>query len=130
MVDRKTLVDSNIFIEILLRQKKEKECSQFVYDNFETICISQFALNSVALICFRNKKYFLFNHFLTDIASHIPVLTLTISDLLQIDFIISHYGLDYDDAYQYIAAKSNNLEITTLDADFKKVQTEIKINFL
>jgi predicted nucleic acid-binding protein len=39
-------------------------------------------------------------------------------------------NLDFDDSYQYLVALQNNLEIATLDQDFKKVQNQIKVHFL
>lgn len=38
--------------------------------------------------------------------------------------------LDFDDSYQYTIALQNNLEIATLDQDFKKVSNKIKVHFL
>jgi len=31
------------------------------------------------------------------------------------------YNLDFDDAYQYVMAKTYNLRLVTMDMDFKKV---------
>ena len=38
--------------------------------------------------------------------------------------------LDFDDAYQYKVANDYNLEIVTMDNDFKKVKRDIKVIFL
>jgi uncharacterized protein len=128
MDGRRYLIDTNVFIEILLEQVKKADCQKFIYDNFAEITISQFSLHSIALICYRKKSFDLFNIFLNDIVAHIPLITLSIPELLSIRNFITI--LDYDDAYQLITAQTHQLEITTLDTDFKKVQNQIKVYFL
>jgi predicted nucleic acid-binding protein len=38
--------------------------------------------------------------------------------------------LDFDDAYQYKIANDHNLEIVTMDSDFKSVKDKVKVIFL
>ena len=77
MVDRRYLVDRNIFLEILLSQTKQKDCKKFVEDHFPEITLSPFTLNSIGISCFKNKRADLFTAFLYDLASSLPILTLT-----------------------------------------------------
>lgn len=55
------LVDTNIFLEILLHQENSKECKLFLDNNIVALHISDFSLHSIGVILFRNKKreYFL-----------------------------------------------------------------------
>ena len=130
MVDRRYLVDTNIFLEILLSQTKQKDCKEFVEDHFPEITLSQFTLNSIGISCFKNKRADLFTGFLYDLASSLPILTLTPPQLILLETTINSNLLDYDDSYQLITAQIHNLEIVTLDQDFKKVQNQIKVHFL
>ena len=40
------------------------------------------------------------------------------------------YSLDFDDAYQFTLAKTNDLKIKTMDKDFRNVKNEVEIEFL
>jgi len=44
------LADTNIFLEILLRQEKIKKCRKFLDENFGSLHISDFSLHSVGII--------------------------------------------------------------------------------
>ncbi|MEO8711468.1 MAG: hypothetical protein ABI405_05055, partial [Parafilimonas sp.] len=78
----------------------------------------------------KNKINNIFSSFLQDIVSFIPILTLDVSQLILLEQTFKNFNLDYDDSYQLIAAQANNLEIVTLDKDFKKIKDSIKTHFL
>jgi predicted nucleic acid-binding protein len=67
---------------------------------------------------------------LTDIIPHATILSLPKDKYSDLNLIAEKYSLDFDDSYQVILAKENNLEILTMDKDFKKVKDEIKVKFL
>jgi predicted nucleic acid-binding protein len=50
------LIDTNIFLEILLSQKQKDICKEFLVSNTEHIYISDFSLHSIGVILFRNNK--------------------------------------------------------------------------
>ena len=75
MVDRRCLIDTNVFLEVLLLQAKQKDCKKFIEDHFDEIALTQFTLNSIGIGCYRNKRPDLFTTFLNDIVSFLPVLT-------------------------------------------------------
>ena len=47
------LVDTNIFLEILLKQNKSESCKAFLDKNIGAISISDFTLHSIGVILFR-----------------------------------------------------------------------------
>jgi len=47
------LVDTNIFLEILLKQEKSEACKSFLSKNKGAINISDFTLHSIGVILFR-----------------------------------------------------------------------------
>ena len=58
------LVDTNIFLEILLQQNKSKNCKLFLDKNSGVLNISDFFLHSIGVILFRNKKEKIFLKFM------------------------------------------------------------------
>jgi len=50
------LLDTNIFLEILLDQEKKSACQKFISKNSDKIAISDFSFHSIAVILFRYKK--------------------------------------------------------------------------
>ena len=111
------LIDSNIFLEILLEQEQRALCKQFITDNLADICISDFTLHSIAVVTFRKAN--LFTQFTQDMLPHLDVLTLPKSYYAQMNTVAQSLNLDFDDAYQYCIAKCYDLKLVTLDKDFK-----------
>jgi len=70
------LVDTNIFLEILLEQEKKEKCKKFLNENIESLCISDFSLHSIGVILFRNNKEEVFKNFVDDIIPNIEIVTL------------------------------------------------------
>ncbi|MCK5719482.1 MAG: PIN domain-containing protein [Thiomargarita sp.] len=125
------LIDTNVFLEILLEQEQCTLCKQFIADNFTNICISDFTLHSIGVVTFRKKKPELFNRFTQDMLSHIDILTLPKSNYEQMNTIAQSLNLDFDDAYQYSIAKYYNLKLVTLDKDFKNLNLDdVEVIFL
>lgn len=83
----KYLIDTNVFLEILLNQEKKELCKKCLTDRFGEIAISDFSLHSVGMILFRNKKFELLNSFVNDVLSQIEILTLRNKQYLEISQI-------------------------------------------
>lgn len=126
----KYLVDTNIFLEILLNQDRKDDCKVFLEENIKQLYISDFSLHSIGVILFRNKKEKIFNMFVTDIMQNIEILSLTKFKYSNLDDIKKKYQLDFDDSYQLAIAQDHYLKIATMDFDFKKVSDTQKVLFL
>ena len=124
------LVDTNIFLEILLEQEKKEKCKKFLNENIESLCISDFSLHSIGVILFRNNKEEVFKNFVDDIIPNIEIVTLPRNSYKDLPKVKKTLGLDFDDAYQYKTAEQHNLKIVTMDKDFEKVKDKITIIFL
>jgi len=124
------LIDTNIFLEILLSQKLKDICKEFLVSNIEHIYISDFSLHSIGVILFRNNKETVFNKFVKDIIHKIKILTLSEELYSDLGGVKEEFGLDFDDSYQFKTAEEYGLAIVTQDKDFKKVSAKIKITFL
>lgn len=124
------LVDTNIFLEVLLDQEKQDICKRFLDANVGNLHISDFSLHSIGVILFRNKREDIFQKFVRDAITDIEVITLSKRSYEDLAEIKGRAGLDFDDTYQYKIAKEYGLEIVTLDRDFEKVRNSVSIKFL
>lgn len=109
----KYLADTNIFLEILLGQQNSAFCKEFLSDVKNEVFISDFSLHTIGVILFRESNYESYNKFLSDIKSNIGVLSLPIKK--------------YSSIIQ--AAEKFNLRIKTQDRDFKRIKSEITVEF-
>jgi uncharacterized protein len=117
------LVDTNVFLEILLAQAHADEAKELLrkvgqHDFF----ISDFALHSIGLILLRQRKPEVFRRFLADVIVHAGVVQLSLSPLEMGEVInaAASFRLDFDDAYQYAVAERYGLEIVSFDGDFDR----------
>jgi len=117
------LIDSNIWLELLLEQEKAEEVRQFL-ETVETdeISMTEFTLYSIGLIT-------IFREFISDILeeSCVERICLSASDFKKLLSVRQKFGLDFDDAYQYVAAKSNGLILVSFDTDFDRTDINRKM---
>ncbi len=121
------LIDTNIYLEILLGQACKEECKDFLSDNANNLYLSDFSLHSIGVILFRYDKKAEFQEFYNDIYPTVKIITLNYYNSLFNNSL--KYKLDFDDLYQYCVAKENGLKIVTMDRDFKKVD-DIDVLFI
>lgn len=117
------LVDTNVWLELLLEQEKAEEVRQF-FQKVEPrlLAMTEFSLYSIGIILTRLKKDDVFQDFLSDTIedSGIAKIRLDTQGLKELLAARSQFQLDFDDAYQYIAAKKHNLTIISFDSDFER----------
>lgn len=116
------LVDTNIFLEGLLEQEKAQTVRSFFEEiDLDRIFMTDLSLHSVGIILFRLGEYKIFGAFLDDlIIEGIGTLSLEPRDLKTMDKVAQEFHLDFDDAYQYVAAQKHNLQLISFDTDFDK----------
>jgi uncharacterized protein len=124
------LIDTNIFLEILLSQEQSKKCKKELSEKIDTLHISDFSLHSIGVILFRYNNELIFNKFIADVLPIVDILTLSKKGYEKIAEVKQNFGLDFDDAYQYMIASENGLTIVTMDKDFKSIANHINIKFL
>lgn len=71
------LVDTNVFLEILLDQNKKEICKNFLRSNIENLFISDFSLHSIGLILFKYNRSRQFLTFLEDVLDKLEILSLS-----------------------------------------------------
>jgi predicted nucleic acid-binding protein len=124
------LLDTNIFLEILLDQDKKEICKNFLETHSGEIFISDFSLHSIGVILYRNNKSDIFNQFLEDTLDKIEIITLSKEKYREIIDVYIQYKLDFDDSYQFLLAQENQMTIVSQDADFKIIDKIASIRFL
>ena len=126
----KYLLDTNIFLEIILRQVRSAVSKQFILEHLQEIAISDFSLHPIGVILYRRKKLHLYAEFIRDLGEKLQLVVLPVDALENIHSVITESGLDFDDAYQLIAAQTFGLEIVTFDRDFRRVVRGVSVHLL
>ena len=120
------LIDTNIFLEILLEQDNADKCTEF-FENAakqQTTClVTSYTLHSIETILSNLKRFPVLIAFLEDLLDNqwIRHYHTTPEEELLVIRSMSEIGLDFDDALQYHIAKKFNATIVTYDRHFKKI---------
>jgi predicted nucleic acid-binding protein len=124
------LVDTNVFLEILLNQGGRKKCEAFLQGEKGAAWISDFTLHSIGVLLFRHKRADLFDRFTADTLPQFTILSLSDADYSELAQVSARHGLDFDDAYQFLVARENNLAVATQDKDFQRVRNVVNVRLL
>ncbi len=118
------LIDTNIFLEVLLGRQKCAECVSLlkkVANGNMVGLTSSFAIHSIELVLLANGKGTALKKFLKELASmeNLFIYHTVISDELKIIDLMEKTGLGFDDAIQYFVAKQFNCKaIISFDKHF------------
>ncbi len=119
------LVDTNVWLELLLGQEKEAEVRQFLQRaDANLLSVTDFSIYSIGIILIRLKQEDVFVDFISDTIEDSGVMWLTLDtpDLKKIPTIRQRYNLDFDDCYQYMAAEKYNYSIVSFDNHFDRTE--------
>ncbi|NJE05700.1 PIN domain-containing protein [Thermococcus sp. M36] len=115
------LVDTNVFLEILLDQENADNAERFLRETPPSeLAVSDFSVYSIGIILFRQKKHGVFREFVEDVLLRggLSLLRLTPFDFESLVEASRKFHLDFDDAYQYTLARKYGLRIVSYDSDF------------
>ena len=117
------LLDTNIFLEVLLNREYSPVIRNFLTRDTDTsFFITDFSLYSIGIFLTRRKQFDEFREFLDDIEERdIRVISLSLPELKQVSSVCRQYDLDFDDAYQFVAADQNQLKLVSIDHDFDRI---------
>jgi len=119
------LLDTNIFLEVILDQERAKE-ARTILSKIEghEFFISDYSLHSIGLLLFRRGQHEVFRQFLEDmiLGVGVAVIGLSAQEMKGIIQVAQQFGLDFDDAYQYVVAERYGLTIVSFDADFDRTE--------
>jgi len=117
------LVDTNIWLERLLDQARANEVGSFLdHIPSEQIFITDFSFHSIGIVMSRLNQKEALLRFIRDAFSDgaVALVHLDPTDTQQLVRIMDEFKLDFDDAYQYMAAEKYNLIIVSFDGDFDR----------
>ena len=118
----KYLLDTNIILAYLLGQEKAEECERLMrLLPIQDLAISVFSLHSIGVILTRRRLISVFQAWVREfVGAGVPIVAMSGMELMMVSKITERMGLDFDDAYQYIAARRHDLTIISLDGDFDR----------
>ena len=119
------LVDSNIWLEVLLEQEKSADAVKFLTSiDSNRLFITDFTVYSMGIILTRLGRSDVFDRFVQDTItdSGVEMIRISLNEMSVISAITKQYGLDFDDAYQYALAEKHDLTIVSYDSDFDRTE--------
>jgi predicted nucleic acid-binding protein len=115
------LLDTNIWLERLLGQAQSAVVGQLL-DQLpaEQMILTDFTLHSLGVILNRLGQRAVFTVFVQDVLidASVGMSSLPSTAMSRVVAVMDHFGLDFDDAYQYVAAERDDLSIVSFDGHF------------
>ena len=115
------LLDTNVPMEVLLHQDRESEARQVLANRAgHDLYLAAFSLNSIGVILFRRNLHLAFTDFVADMleSGRLALISLPADAMRGLADTAVALSLDFDDAYQYVAAEQHGLDIVSYDAHF------------
>jgi len=122
------LVDTNIFLEVLLSQRRKDECKKFLgmlRDGKVEGVVTDFTIHSIIVLMDGFGKLDELKVFLSSLTAYkgLYVYTTSIFDEVDAIKVAKKNNLDMDDAIQYVVALSINADaIVSFDRDFDNLR--------
>ena len=117
------LVDTNVWLELLLNQERAEEVRDF-FGTMEPnlLALTDFTLYSLGIILTRLGKDQAFSDFTADTLERgeVTSLRLNIADMRDLLAVGQQFRLNFDDAYQYLAAEKHGFVLVSFDSDFDR----------
>ena len=117
------LLDTNVWLERLLAQAKSDEVGKFL-DRVPSneLFLTDFAFHSICIILLRLKKETALRDFVQDlfVDGEVTTISLTPDETLHLLDEMNNFSLDFDDAYQYVAAEKYGLVLVSFDSDLDR----------
>ena len=117
------LLDTNIFLEVILSREYSKVIQDFLNRDITTaLFISDFSVFSVGIFLVRRNLSDQFCTFIEDLEMRdIRTISINANELKEIPHWCKKFDLDFDDAYQYAIADRFRLKLVSLDHDFDRI---------
>jgi len=124
------LLDTNIFLEVMLqRDKSEAAKNLFIVNPSTDLFITDFSLHSIGVFLFQRNRPETYVRFVKDviIETGVTVIGLDPQEVPALAEVSKRFCLDFDDSYQYAVAQKYGLEIMSFDSDFDRTERGRKI---
>jgi predicted nucleic acid-binding protein len=117
------LLDTNIFLEVLLSQSRADEAKALLSETERfAMFVSDYSLHSIGTILFRRNMHAVFWGFIEDVLTNAGFAEVSLQPA-ELGLVVESavkWRMDFDDAYQVSAAKKFGLAIVSFDTDFDK----------
>jgi hypothetical protein len=123
--EARLLLDSSVLLEFLLNQERAEEVARFFNETLEAgLYVTDFSVHAVAIILVRKKRAEMLAKFVDDLffIRGAQVIRFDLDDVAAVAARATALGLDFDDAYQYVAAEKHSLTLVSFDADFDRTE--------
>lgn len=123
------LVDTNVWLERLLDQELSEDVGDFLKSvPSDRLAITDFAFHSIGVVLNRLNQTSVLSRFAQDafIDGDVVLIRLEPEDTNELLSAIDRFNLNFDDAYQYVAAEKHNLTVVSLDSDFDRTERKRK----
>lgn len=117
------LVDTNIWLERLLEQDRSGDVGAFLATTpSDMLFCTDFCYHSIGVILCRLDFSDLFLAFTKDLfyEGGVRLVRLGPGTMEEVVGAMKVYSLDFDDAYQYCAAKNNGFSLVSFDTDLDR----------
>ncbi len=119
------LLDTNIWLERLLGQQRSDEVGGLLGRvSCDRLFMTDFTFHSIGIILLRQKRTEAYLRFVADtlIDGGVGLVGLSPQDSRGLVDVMTRFPLDFDDAYQYLAAETFGLTVVSFDADFDRTE--------
>lgn len=123
------LLDTNVWLERLLDQEKSAEVQRFLNAiPSDELFITDFSFHSIGIVMQKLNRLDGFLKFIDDAFGNgaVTLVHLEPAEAREIVNVHQRFGLDFDDAYQYVAAQKHNLSLVSFDSDFDRTERKRK----
>jgi len=119
------LVDTNVWLERLLDQERSAEVERFLGAiPSDQLFVTDFTFHSIGVVlCKLDQKETLLR-FTQDVFVHgaVDLVHVAPKKTERLVSVMRQFNLDFDDAYQYVAAEENDLILISFDTDFDRTE--------
>ncbi len=122
------LLDTNIFLEVLLGQEKSQEVRRLLSNGGYEFLVTDFLFHSSGVLLFRKNQLDTFNEFTTSLVEGLggEISSISVSESGDICSNAKEFNPDFDDAYQYSVADKHGLQLVNFDHDFDRTDCRQK----
>ncbi|NBD35120.1 MAG: PIN domain-containing protein [Chloroflexi bacterium] len=119
------LVDTNIWLERLLEQERSAEVGAFLEQtSTDQLAMTDFSLHSIGVILDRLERQTVLLEFVDDVflQGEVGLISVQPEAMHRLVVVMEQFKLDFDDAYQYVAAEQMGAVIVSFDGDFDRTE--------
>jgi predicted nucleic acid-binding protein len=117
------LIDTNVWLERLLDQARSEEVGQVLSSAVaDQLLMSDFTLHSTGIILNRLGRRAVLPQFVDDlfVQGGVTLVAVRPEAMYRLVEVMDQFDPDFDDAYQYVAAETNDAQRVSFDTDFDR----------